>query len=377
MCGAVILAFTLANVAGASAAQPIEGRWKDNDEGTRVIEYYATGPNKFTTREVGEDKGTCGGRVDRITGSGLSYKGTRRFYNASTCEVLGDGNIEITVAADRRSFRIEGAPPSPYCCAFDYRVQRASDPAYDAMPPGLAATVNGYLLEFQKLYQRWRKGDKETRAKVYKTVRARGSQRLDELEAYKPTDSDEFRLKNCAKEALGKLKTATKGTSKFVDGIHGLKNCLKPYRRLFPNGKPGSTPKKGPPAKPADKPHRWNGWGTKGDAAYTFPRISFNVTDSDDGTAVISGLDFAVRIICFNGGGGMLTNKLLPGMAAARIPVDSKRSFDYTYGDARDRFSFTIRGNFDKSFKSVTGTLTIFGRDCKNFYESWAAWPAP
>jgi hypothetical protein len=246
------------------------------------------------------------------------------------------------------------------------------------MPPGLAALVNGYLLQSQRYYAAVRKaGSLKGRTAIYKTIRSWAAKRRGELDAYTPTDADEFKLKACANKALGLLAVAKAGSSKLVDGIHGLVNCLKPFKRLFPNGKPGSTPRKGDPAPPKSKPKRWNGWGTKGDAPYTFPRIRFDVSETAGGKAQLTNLDFAVRIICFNGGGGMLTNALLPAMNRTVAPISAARTFKFTYQDASDRFSFTIQGTFDKSFKSMAGSLAVFGRDCKNFFGNFGAWPAP
>ena len=375
-----LLLAIVTGAASASAAEPIEGIWQQSEK--TVVEYFPAPNGGFTSRYLQKDDLTCPDqpRDTHLTGSGRSYTGSSNTYRSDNCQLIGRNKIEITVAEDGQWLHYKSTPPGGFCCVAEGNFERraAAPPAQLFVSGDLPAIVNTILVDFQREYKRLRSASGPDRKRRYAAIRSKAAAATKRVKKHNTAESEKA-LKSCALKAFAQIAAAAKKAKRQIDvgkGLTAIAKCLAPYRDLFPNDKPGTEPKRGTPSPPTTVPKRWQGIGAGSTKTYTFPRILFELVTGSDGVTRLQKLDFAIRMQCFNGGGGMVTSDTMPAMGAVSIPLDGSRSFKYAYNEHDSRLGFEITGTFDSAFKSMTGTLGILGRDCKAFYQKFSAWPA-
>jgi hypothetical protein len=242
---ALVVAGVFANVATAAAAEPIEGQWQEQNG--RVLEFFSTGSNTYSDRIVVNVSGgnPCFDkpRNTKLTGSGLKYSGSISFYRSSDCSPVGDGKMEVTIAADAQTMKIGYSQPSDQsCCSSEVDLKRV---VADAEVVGaLPVLVNGFLLRLQPQYKQLPfSGASRRRRTTLKAIAGIAKTGKKGVGDYNATASEKP-LKTCALSALNEVAAgaAAKSKRKIQLGMSSIARCLKGYKALFPGGKPGGKP---------------------------------------------------------------------------------------------------------------------------------------
>jgi hypothetical protein len=236
-----------ASATPASADAPLEGHWRFGQGGT-TIEFHQTSSGHFAGTIRNADGTTnCPGNVNgvQVTGSGTHYTGTNRFYFTDPCQLVGNGNVDITLSDDGLSGTYKGdPPPSASCCSETIAMSR--DPV--ATQPDLPALVNSILVDLQKRYRKIVKSGKSKPKGQLKALGAAARAGRSKLEAYK-ANSNEKTLKTCAINGLKTVESGAKvKTERAGKGLSAIAKCLKGYASDLPNGRAGTPPPPG--AKP-------------------------------------------------------------------------------------------------------------------------------
>jgi hypothetical protein len=290
-----------ANVATA-AAEPIEGQWQEPSG--RVLEFFSTGPNAYSDRVVANASSgnACFDkpRNTKLTGSGLKYSGTVTFYRSSDCTAVGDGKMEVTIAADGQTMKIGYSQPSDQsCCSSEVDLKRV---VADAKVVGaLPVLVNGFLLQLQPKYKQLPfSGSSKRRQSVSKAIAKIAKSGTTRINAYNATASEKP-LKTCALSALKKVAAgaAAKSKRKIQLGMSAIATCLKGYKALFPGGKPGGKP------PPRNQPQRgptadFVGVGTD---PKLIPRVEFSYDlSTNEFPPPVINVHLTLRVACLQRG---------------------------------------------------------------------------
>jgi hypothetical protein len=243
---ATLCAFAAATAPAAGDA-PLEGHWRYGQSG-QTIEFHQTSAGRLagTIRDAG-GKTACPGNVNgvQVTGSGTHYTGTNRFYFTDPCELVGEGNVDITLSDDGLSGTYKGdPPPSATCCSFTVALTR--DPV--ATQPDLPALVNSILVGLQKRYKQIVRSGKSKPKGQLKALGAAARAGYKKVRAYK-ANANEKKLQTCAVKALKRVESGAKvKTERAGRGLTATAKCLKGFASDLPNGRPGT------PAPPGAKP---------------------------------------------------------------------------------------------------------------------------
>jgi hypothetical protein len=243
---AALCAFA-ATAAPASADAPLEGHWRFGQDGS-TIEFHQTSSGHFAgTIRSASGQTNCPGNVNgvQVTGSGTHYTGTNRFYFTDPCELVGEGNVDITLSDDGLSGSYKGdPPPSASCCSETIELKRDAV----ATQPDLPALVNSILVDLQKRYKQIVKSGKSKPKGALKALAAAARAGRKKVEAYK-ANSNEAKLKGCAIKAFQTVEAGSKvKVERAGKGLTAIAKCLKGFAADLPNGRPGT------PAPPGPKP---------------------------------------------------------------------------------------------------------------------------
>jgi hypothetical protein len=291
-----------ANVATAAAAEPIEGRWQESNG--RVLEFFSTGSNTYSDRIVVNVSGgnPCFDkpRNTKLTGSGLKYSGSISYYRSSDCTPVGDGKMEVTIAADAQTMKIGYSPPSDQsCCSREADLKRV---VADAKVVGaLPVLVNGFLLRLQPQYKQLPfSGASRRRRTTLKAIAGIAKTGKKGVGDYNATASEKP-LKTCALSALNEVAAgaAAKSKRKIQLGMSSIARCLKGYNALFPGGKPGGKP------PPRNQPQRgptadFVGVGTD---PKLIPRVEFSYDlSTNEFPPPVINVHLTLRVACLQRG---------------------------------------------------------------------------
>jgi hypothetical protein len=340
---AATLCALAATAAPASADGPLEGHWSFGQNAT--IEFHQTSAGHFAgTIRNSSGKTNCPGNVNgvQVSGSGTHYTGTNRFYFTDPCELVGEGNVDITLSDDALSGQYKGdPPPSASCCS--ETVQMTRDPV--ATQPDLPALVNSILVGLQKRYQQIVKSGKSKPKGMLKALAAAARAGRSKVDAYKP-NSNEQKLKSCA---IGGLKTVENGakikTERAGRGLSAIAKCLKGFAADLPNGRPGTS---APPTAHAGGPVSDGHYVGQNGSGAKAGNFSLDVKSGFAGTFAFS---MWTPSKC-NGGQGP---GFSPFNTPQKRPIGSNGRFAYTIdnGDTRIDISGLVSGG------KASGTLSV------------------
>jgi hypothetical protein len=275
-----------------AADEPIVGRWQQIGG---IVEYYATGPNKFESRVIKKGTGSCSDKPAdiKLTGSGLRYTGTVRYYRTSDCEFVGNGTLEITLESDGDTGQFVARGPdggSP----FQATIKRDPGPlsGTGSLLPG---TAYGALLNLQVRYKQATR-----KKKLHKKVRDAARTYRRAVQRFHPSDRGDRDLRNCASLALATVINGAK-LERSGRGLRQLLRCLQPYRdaNIVPKQDPGG--------------HHYVG------SSPQIPRFEFDVVD---GKATAIAITWATKC-----GGKGYASTFDPNFS---VPLDDKLHFEYS-----------------------------------------------
>jgi hypothetical protein len=242
----LVAAIWWVGAASASAAQPIQGDWQV--DGGALIRVVMTGGGHFqgTVVTAGgpcSNQESAGAVVWRnMTGSGSSYSGARPWYQQPSCDPLGDGQATWTLSSNDQG-SLEGTDPTNPNHKATQTFHRVGPPPTAEVVGVLPVLVNAVLLDLQRSYRKLSGASKKQKVSLFRSVAQRANKGLNQVNNYKATSSEQA-LKGCAKGAISEALRGARARSRggLAAGMLNIARCLKPFKVLFPGGKPGAKP---------------------------------------------------------------------------------------------------------------------------------------